>query len=333
LIKENVQLRSGIRDLAEKHVAMKKENDQLHTRVQQLTDAAAKLVKRVGVGKDEAVHGFVLVMQDGRRVGNVLREDHSLIPDLNAPGDRITEWFEFDNEWIIRVHGHNSTDGCLCHTLCLTMSSGREIMIEPKSSGCKGSVFSYDAGTNRMITDMFFDCQGQVTGISANDVPAALSQKTLTKENERLHVRIRQLSVQLPPGVIVLRCHPYLALDVCRGKLAKGTNVFMWETNGSPAQQLVYNFDTGTITTRDDPNLCLDVYGGKFSPATNVQLWEANGSEGQQWDYDHESGIIALRHHPNLVMDVCGSKFARGTNVYIWRIKGSPTQQWTVVGR
>ena len=109
-------------------------------------------------------------------------------------------------------------------------------------------------------------------------------------------------------------------LDVAGGQTSNGTNVQLYQSNGSNAQRwYVKQLDDGyyEITTMLDNTKSLDVAGGKLVNGTNVQIYNSNGSDSQKW-YFNDAGdgyyyIISKRN--GLYVDVAGGKSANGTNI------------------
>ncbi len=76
------------------------------------------------------------------------------------------------------------------------------------------------------------------------------------------------------------------ALDVADAVSASGTNVQIYEPNGSNAQLWsVERAEDGSYVFHSalDPRFVLDVDGGLFANGTNVQIWEENGSAAQRF--------------------------------------------------
>ena len=71
------------------------------------------------------------------------------------------------------------------------------------------------------------------------------------------------------------------ALDVNGGGRANGTNIHLWERNGTGAQKWVIQADGSIINPQSGK--ALDVSGGGKSNGTNIHLWEKNGTEAQKW--------------------------------------------------
>lgn len=77
-----------------------------------------------------------------------------------------------------------------------------------------------------------------------------------------------------------------MVLDVDNAKAKAGTNVKLYEWNGSDAQQWkILKNDDGSfqIVSKLNENLALDVYGASFKKGVNVGLWDKNDTPAQKW--------------------------------------------------
>ena len=75
-----------------------------------------------------------------------------------------------------------------------------------------------------------------------------------------------------------------LAMDVQDGAAKNGTQIRVWERNGSNAQKFYLTCvgnDCYEIHSAINQNFCVDVNGGKNENNTKIQLWEKNGSKAQ----------------------------------------------------
>ena len=78
-------------------------------------------------------------------------------------------------------------------------------------------------------------------------------------------------------------------LDVAGAVNAQGTNVQIWDCNGTVAQVWTF-FPGGRI--QNVMGRCLDVAGAVNAQGTNVQIWDCNGTVAQIWN------IVALTPPP-----------------------------------
>lgn len=70
-------------------------------------------------------------------------------------------------------------------------------------------------------------------------------------------------------------------LDVAGGRNVNGTNVQLFDCNGSRSQRWTYDAKLRRI--RNNMGRCLEVAGGVFANRTNIQLFDCNGTASQKW--------------------------------------------------
>jgi hypothetical protein len=112
----------------------------------------------------------------------------------------------------------------------------------------------------------------------------------------------------------------HLCLDTEWGRLAAGTNVMLWECNGSNGQKWIYDRRSGTISNPPSGK-CLDVQWGNPAPGTPVWIWDCNGSDAQKWTYDRETHV--LQNALGTVLDIQWGKLEAGTPVWSFLQGGS----------
>ena len=113
-------------------------------------------------------------------------------------------------------------------------------------------------------------------------------------------------------------------LDVYAANPADGTQVDLYDCNGTGAQQWTRPGD-GTIRALGK---CLDVNAGSTADGAKVQLWTCNGTGAQQWVYS--SGRDLVNTQANKCLDVTGNNSANYTPVQLWTCTGGANQKWTV---
>lgn len=116
------------------------------------------------------------------------------------------------------------------------------------------------------------------------------------------------------------------ALDVSGCGTANGTNIQLWDFNGSGAQlwKLVGNSIVNTNSGK-----ALDVDSSGTTNGTNIQLWERNGTGAQEWLAMTDGTIV--NPPSGKVLDVCDSGRDNGTNIQLWERNGSGAQRWVFV--
>ena len=125
-----------------------------------------------------------------------------------------------------------------------------------------------------------------------------------------------------------------LCLDVSGASLDRGTNVQIWEENGSTAQQWsIIQTDNGYKIQSRCNGYYLDVSGGVLENSTNVQVWEPNDSTAQHYLFipygddtyrTIEDGIYSIQSSLNnkFCIDVSGNAekndYKDETNIQLW---------------
>ncbi len=126
-------------------------------------------------------------------------------------------------------------------------------------------------------------------------------------------------------------------LDVNNSRMANGTNIHLWEQNGTKAQEwVVENRDGGIVLhSAIDYNYVIDVDHSQVASGTNIQLWQANGSNAQLW-YPEEVGnktyVLRSALNRDYVLDLSGSRLDCGTNIQLWYYNGTDAQKWIFSG-
>ena len=100
------------------------------------------------------------------------------------------------------------------------------------------------------------------------------------------------------------RCHTDLVFDVQGGNIENGTNVILYEDNGTDNQAFHVNRRGGGYVSIDlaDTGFSLDVQAGNFEDGTNVILWEYHGGDNQLWNQEHVGGMGGKRSIIKLVV-------------------------------
>lgn len=127
-------------------------------------------------------------------------------------------------------------------------------------------------------------------------------------------------------------------LDAVGGSTSNGTNIRMYDSNGTAAQSFKLSacslVDSGTYTIAASSNRSkvLDVASGSRSNGANVQLWSSNGSGAQKWNVSVNSdGTVSIQNcRSKKYLDVLNAQGASGANVQQWQGNGSSAQRWRV---
>lgn len=114
------------------------------------------------------------------------------------------------------------------------------------------------------------------------------------------------------------------ALDVSGGGTKNGTNIHLWEFNGTGAQKWKLMND-GSIVNPNSGK-ALDVAFSGAADGTNIHLWERNGTGAQKWTVMNDGTI--MNPQSGKVLDVNGGGTSNGTNVHLWSRNGTGAQKW-----
>ncbi|MFJ6569851.1 glycoside hydrolase family 19 protein [Streptomyces sp. NPDC091292] len=113
-------------------------------------------------------------------------------------------------------------------------------------------------------------------------------------------------------------------VDVADGNSASGTQVQLYDCNGTPAQQWT-NPGDGTLRAFGK---CLDVRHGSIADAADVQLYDCNGTPAQQWVITEAKDIV--NPAADKCLDVRAYNSANRTPLQIWPCQGAANEKWNV---
>lgn len=119
-------------------------------------------------------------------------------------------------------------------------------------------------------------------------------------------------------------------LDVNGGSSAQGTNIQLWESNGTAAQKFtVTKLSSGWYRIANVNGKALDVYNNERRNGANVIQWGWSGADNQQWKFVNAGdGYYYIQSRLGYYLDVNGAGTANGTNVQIWEKNNTKAQKW-----
>ncbi|NEW09347.1 cellulase family glycosylhydrolase [Paenibacillus sp. SYP-B3998] len=153
-------------------------------------------------------------------------------------------------------------------------------------------------------------------------------------------VRDRMKAGSTPPGDGIVSGKTYKLVNVGSGKAldvnaagtADGSNVQIWDDNGTGAQQWVITDVGGGLykVINTNSNKGLDVAG--TVNGSNVQIWSYGGGLNQKWSIVSVGGgsYKLIAGHNGRALDVNAGGTANGTNVQIWDDNGTNAQKWNL---
>ena len=122
------------------------------------------------------------------------------------------------------------------------------------------------------------------------------------------------------------------ALDVYGAATGDGTQVDIWDVNGTAAQKWQVNQNSDGTYTLVNPNSgkALDVYSASTADGAKIDIWDVNGTAAQKWKFNSNSDGTYTLVNPNSgkALDVYGAATGDGTLVDIWDLNGTVAQKW-----
>ena len=128
-----------------------------------------------------------------------------------------------------------------------------------------------------------------------------------------------------------------MVLDVYGGLTADGTDINIYASNGTAAQEFyVSNLGGGVYKIETSAgNKVIDVYGGQTANNTLIQQYSYNGTNAQKWYITRSAdGYVTIRSVLNSekVLNVDGGKTANNTDVVLYDYNGTNAQAWKLNG-
>ena len=130
-------------------------------------------------------------------------------------------------------------------------------------------------------------------------------------------------------------------LDVVGGNTASGTNVQLFQTNGTVAQQwIIRKNSNGTYTIiGNGSKKVLDVSGGHSNDGTNIQIYISNNTISQKFNItsttakeyetpDNGKYVIKSNLSQDKAIDVAGGKKDNNTNTQLYSANNTASQIW-----
>jgi hypothetical protein len=134
--------------------------------------------------------------------------------------------------------------------------------------------------------------------------------------------------------VLVTAMNNAKALDVNGGYTSNGTNIQLWDKNGTSAQTFtITSVGNGWYTIRNTAsNKSIDVTGGTQKSNVNVQLYSYNGTDAQLWRfYNAGNGYYYIQNKLGYYLDVSGGSTSNGANIIVYSKNGGNNQKWKLI--
>ena len=138
---------------------------------------------------------------------------------------------------------------------------------------------------------------------------------------------------------------PNCALDVTGASSSNGTNVWLYEKNGTEAQkwwlvpakpkvasERVLDDGIYEMLLTAKPSYAVDLADSAYSNGTNVRLWKRSGTTAQRWRIEWESdGFYSIRNvSSGKLLDVAGTGCAVRGNVQSWSLGKAADRRWAI---
>ena len=151
-------------------------------------------------------------------------------------------------------------------------------------------------------------------------------------------IRKTQSSTKIPNGVYYIKAtkNSNMALDVAGGVNKNGTNVQLYSSNNTMAQQwrITYNSVTDDYTVVNVlSGRYLDVDGASIKEGTNVQIWENTNSCAQRWKIIGVGGddVKLISACSTKALDIVNAETKNGTNIHLWFDNDTMAQKWELM--
>jgi hypothetical protein len=160
-----------------------------------------------------------------------------------------------------------------------------------------------------------------VTGASREPgTPLQLYRKNGTVAQRFYIGHAQAINESKNPYILAPANDPGQALDVAGAGTADGTNVQLYEQNGTAAQlvDITFDYSTGTYKiTSLASGKPLDVDGAKSHDGANVQVYHNNDTLAQRWSFEQldYNRFRIYASCSGLALDAAGAGTANGTNV------------------
>ncbi|MFI6154745.1 endo-1,4-beta-xylanase [Kitasatospora sp. NPDC051170] len=145
-----------------------------------------------------------------------------------------------------------------------------------------------------------------------------------------------------PPGGGIVSGTVYSLTDVAAGRVldepagqnGNGTQIQVWDANGTAANQqwrADRNGDGSYTLTNTASGRVLDEPGGQTGNGTKLQVWDGNGGANQHWraDRNGDGSYTLINLASGRALELPGGQTGNGTAVQIWDSTGSANQHWT----
>ena len=113
--------------------------------------------------------------------------------------------------------------------------------------------------------------------------------------------------------------------DSPQGTTYNTVQLEVWDCNGGPNQNVVYNSGAKTLKLEGK---CFDAYNQQTTAGTPVEMFDCNGQGNQQWTQNADGTFTGVQS--GMCLDVTGTTNPDGAGLELWPCNGGANQQWTL---
>jgi len=207
-------------------------------------------------------------------------------------------------------------------------NNGTAIKLQDCQDNDKSQMWIYDVANQAISSGIDVT---KCMDVSHMNSPGGDLQLWDCKNSNGQQWHIEGIPSALPSGtnnVIRLAMQPAKCVDITKSGTANGTNIELYDCNGTIAQN--FTFDGRTIKMQSSPDKCLDLSQAKTTNGTNIQLWDCHGGTAQEWIYDGFTGTFRSAVNTDKCLDVLHSGTANGTNIQLYDCNGTDAQRFLI---
>ena len=301
---------------------------------QQASSSESLSQKWKAVENEDGTYSFICAA-NGLMLGSQSSNSGASLIGLNGPSDGCSSFrlgarsdllnegiyeiaFNKDSNKVLDVNGASSSDG-----------ANVQIYASNSTFNQKWRVKLVSGMKNTYTVESL--CSGKfLASVGSNVVQSAYDQSS---QNQMW------MPVQIDAGSVVLKnIGTGKVLDVDGGNAADGTNVQIYDENGSSAQKFIFReaktVKSATYIFHSDANYnqVMDLNGSSGQDGANVTSWALSGAGNQKWNVnDNGDGTYRISSAvTGKVLDVSGGVASDGANVAQYSWHGGLNQKWII---
>ena len=222
----------------------------------------------------------------------------------------------------------NIASGMVLDVLGASMSSGTNVQLYASNNSCAQKWKIVKDGEKYKIISA---CSGLLLDASNNNVRVLKNNKT---DSQKWKFSI-VLPIEEGNYVIQSALKEGKVMDVTGGLDINGTNIQLYDNNGSTAQKwkVTMNDDKSYSIKNLSSDKSLDVVAAGTYDGVNVQLYGYNGSCAQRWKIEKNTDKTYTLYSmcSGKALDVAGGSIRNNTNIQLYTSNSSTAQRWKLV--